>query len=267
MEGPSLFLAAEQLVPMIGYKIMEVVGNTKIGKERLLDKNILSIFSFGKYLFLQFDSFALRIHFLLWGSFQAIINGKKVTGDYPLKTRMPRLALVLKDSWVAFYSCSIRFVESANAKEECNFSIDIMSKQWKSTQAFSKLKKIPNTEIGDALLDQTIFAGVGNIIKNEVLVRAKTSPQHLIGDLSDYKLKKIIRITNKYVFEFYGWRKNFELKKHYIIYRQRTCKLCGSKVLRKRTGLRNRWSYICPACEISKQKKVTRQRRSKGCGC
>ena len=35
MEGPSLFLAAEQLAPLVGEKIELVEGNTKIGKERL----------------------------------------------------------------------------------------------------------------------------------------------------------------------------------------------------------------------------------------
>ncbi len=34
MEGPSLFLASEQLQPFTGKRILEVRGNTKIDKER-----------------------------------------------------------------------------------------------------------------------------------------------------------------------------------------------------------------------------------------
>ncbi|HRO68823.1 MAG TPA: hypothetical protein PK951_00545 [Chitinophagaceae bacterium] len=35
----------------------------------------------------------------------------------------------------------------------------------------------------DALLDQEIFSGVGNIIKNEVLYRIRVHPESLIGDI------------------------------------------------------------------------------------
>lgn len=86
MEGPSLALAAEQLKPFIKKKIKGITGNTKIGKERMLNQTILDIFSWGKHLVIQFDDFALRIHFMLFGSFEAIVKDKKVTGDYPRKT-------------------------------------------------------------------------------------------------------------------------------------------------------------------------------------
>lgn len=187
MEGPSLYLASEQLAPFIGREIKKVEGNTKIGKERLFGKKILSIFSYGKYLYFQFDTFALRVHFLLWGSFQASVNKKKVTGDYPKKVRIPRLAFKLLNGHIEMYSCSIRLIESSDAKELCDFSTDIMSASWDKKKALIKLKKSPKTEIADALLDQTIFTGVGNIIKNEVLLRAKTSPLRKIEELSTVK--------------------------------------------------------------------------------
>ncbi|PJD96296.1 MAG: hypothetical protein CK425_06290 [Parachlamydia sp.] len=55
MEGPSLFLAAEQLAPFIHQTIAEVSGNTKMGKERLLKQKVLGIFSWGNIL-----SFSLK---------------------------------------------------------------------------------------------------------------------------------------------------------------------------------------------------------------
>lgn len=80
MEGPSLFLAAEQLAPFAGQTIKEVSDNTKIEKERLIGKKVFSVFSYGKYLFFQMDTFALRVHFLLFGTFEVTINGKKSLG-------------------------------------------------------------------------------------------------------------------------------------------------------------------------------------------
>lgn len=249
MEGPSLFLAAELLAPFIGEQIDEVGGNTKIGKERLLGKKILSIFSYGKYLFFQLDAFALRVHFLLFGSFEASVAGEKVTGDYPKKARMPRLHLTLKSGQIDLYSCSVKFIEHSNARQLCDFTTDIMSEAWDEKKALKKLKQCEDSEIADALLDQTIFAGVGNIIKNEVLLQAKILPTHKVKELSTAQLKQLILITRNFVFQFYQWRKNFELKKHYNIYRQGICKQCGNKVLRKKTGLRNRMGYVCLHCQ------------------
>lgn len=248
MEGPSLFLAAEQLAPFVGKKILSVLGNSKIGIERLKGERILDIFSYGKYLFFQFDTFALRIHFMLYGSFQAVVDHVKVTGDYPKKARAPRLALSLKNGEIEMYSCSVRFIEESDAKAQCDYSIDIMSDEWDGRKALAVVKKEKESEIADVLLDQTIFLGVGNIIKNEVLVREKVAPTRLIANISAAKLKKIVDLTREYVFQFYEWRKKFELRKHYLIYRQSLCKQCGSKVLRKKTGQRNRVSFICPKC-------------------
>ncbi len=249
MEGPSLFLAAEQLAPFTGKKILTVSGNTKQEKERLIGQRILSIFSHGKYLYFQMDTFALRVHFMLFGSFEATVNQLKVTGDYPKKAREPRLALSLKNGHIEMYSCSIQFIEEANAKELCDFTKDVMSQQWDEKKALAKLKKAPNSEISDMLLDQEIFMGVGNIIRNEVLLLAKISPIKIVSEITPLKLKKIVKLTQEYVFQFYEWRKNFELRKHYRVYRQSLCKDCGSKVIRKKTGVRNRMSYICSECQ------------------
>jgi len=249
MEGPSLYLAAEQLAPFVGQTIKKVSGNTKVGKERLLNKKILDIFSFGKTLIFQFDTFALRIHFMLFGSFEATVNKKKVTGDYPRKKRDPRLALQLKNGHIEMYSCSVRYLEEAHVKEQCDFSIDTMSEAWNEKECLQKMLEQPESEIADVLLDQSIFAGVGNIIKNEVLLLAKILPTRKVSELTNAKLKSLIKLVRHYVFQFYEWRKHFELRKHYQVYRQSVCKVCGGKVQRKKTGLRNRFSFICPHCE------------------
>lgn len=249
MEGPSLVLAAEQLRPFVGQKVKKVNGNTHTDKERLLKKEILAIFSYGKYLIFQFDTFAIKIHFLLWGTFEAIIEGKPVTGDYTKKGRTPRLSLFAKSGTIHMYNCSVVFVEDAQLKKQCDFTKDIMSSQWDDKQALRKMRADPASEIADVLLDQNIFMGVGNIIKNEVLLLAGVSPLRTVKQLSLAKLKKIIAITRAYVFQFYKWRKKFELRKHYKIYRQSLCKQCGSKVLRMKTGMRKRISYLCPVCQ------------------
>jgi endonuclease-8 len=249
LEGPSLYLAAEWLTPFVGKSILSVEGNTKIGKERLSGKKILDIFSWGKHLVFQFDVFALRIHFMLYGTFEATLKGKKVTGDYTKVNVTPRLRLIFEEGQIIFYSCSLKYLETSYARNLYDFSTDIMSSTWDSKKALKALKNHPDEEIADVLLDQTVFSGVGNIIKNEVLFLVKKKPTVLIKDMSNSLLRRIIKTTQEFSLQFYDWRKQFILKKHYRIYRKSLCPLCGKKICRKKTGKRARISFFCPKCQ------------------
>lgn len=248
MEGPSLLLASEQLVEFKGKKVQVVSGNSKIGIERLDDELVYDIFSWGKHLCFQFDTFALRVHFLLFGTFEAVVNGDSVTGDYK-RTHEPRLKLEFSNGEIAMFNCSIKVIETADLKSTYDFSVDIMSPHWDSNKALRHIKKYPDEEIGDVLLDQEIFSGVGNIIKNEVLSLAFVNPKTLINELNKEKLQEIVKITKEFSYQFYLWRKEFVLRKHLLIYRKSTCPHCLGKVIRVKTGKRQRWSYYCPVCQ------------------
>lgn len=250
MEGPSIFLAAEQLTPFISKTALEITGSTKkIEKERLLGKKIIDIFAWGKHLVFQFEDFALRVHFLLYGSFEASVNNQKVTGDYPSKNFKARLQLIFDNGEIDLYNCSLRYLESSQAKDLYDYSIDIMSPLWVGKKALEKLQNAPEDEIGDLLLDQTIFAGVGNIIKNEVLYLVKKPPTKPSKDLSLAKLKEIIKTAREFSQQFYQWRKIFVLSKHYQIYRKGTCPRCHGKISRIKTGQRKRISFFCRSCQ------------------
>ncbi len=249
MEGPSVYLAAEWLAPFVGRSVLAVEGNTRIGKERLRGKTVLAIFSWGKHLVFQFDDFALRVHFMLYGSFEAIVKDQKVTGDYSKKNVSSRLTLNFGGGEIILYSCSLKYLETSDARALYDFSTDIMCSAWDSKRAFEAMKNHQEEEIADVLLDQNIFGGVGNIIKNEVLFLVKRRPTTLVKNMSNPLLKKIIKTTQDFSVQFYEWRKQFVLKKHYRIYRKSFCSKCGEKICRKKTGKRERISFFCLKCQ------------------
>jgi len=248
MEGPSLFLAQEQLIVFKGKRIKVVSGNTKIGKERLLDKEVKDIFSWGKHLCFQFDEFAIRVHFLLFGTFEAVVNGKPVTGDYR-RSKEPRLKLEFSNGEISMFNCSIKLFDEKDLKNTYDFSVNIMSNTFDIKKALLQLRNNNDQEIADVLLDQDIFAGVGNMIKNEVLSLVFIHPQTLVKDLSDKKLKELIKVTKEFSYQFYLWRKEFLLLKHLKIHRKSVCPHCETKVIREKTGKKQRWSYYCPLCQ------------------
>jgi endonuclease-8 len=245
MEGPSLYLAAEQLKPFKKKKVLAVAGNTSIEKERMSGKEVRDIFAWGKHLVFQFDTFALRVHFLLFGTFEAQVDTVWVTGDYR-RTRTPRLSLTFNNGVIHIFNGSIKFIESPRAKQDYDFSIDIMSPKWDAAKTLKNMRTMPNEEIADVLLDQTIFAGVGNIIKNEVLFMMFVNPTEKIAAISPTKLKKIIIKTHTFSKQFFRWRKKFELVKHLKAHRKGVCPHCGKKMVREKTGKRMRWAYWCP---------------------
>ena len=186
---------------------------------------------------------------MLYGSFEATIKDKKVTGDYTKKNVSPRLSLFFENGQIIFYSCSIKYLETAHPRDLYDFSTDIMSSSWNPKKALKAVKSYQEDEIADVLLDQAIFSGVGNIIKNEVLFLVKRKPATLVKNMSDYLLRKIIKIAQQFSLQFYKWRKRFILKKHYRIYRKSVCPLCGGKISRKKTGKRERISFFCSKCQ------------------
>jgi endonuclease-8 len=248
MEGPSLFLAKEQLKPFKKKRVVSVSGNTTIEKGRFEGHIVKEIFSWGKHLLFQFDGFALKVHFLLFGTFSAALEGKSVTGDYK-KSRVPRLALSFENGQIELYNCSVRIIEHPRLKTTYNFAADIMSPTWDSGLAYRKMTNLRDEAIGDVLLDQDIFGGVGNIIKNETLSLARINAEEKVRDLSPLKRKRIVALARLFSKQFYKWRKQFVLRRNLKIHRKAVCPHCGGKVTHRKTGKRHRWSHYCPVCQ------------------
>jgi endonuclease VIII len=248
VDGPSLHLAAEQLQPFVGKRIRSVSGNSKIGVERLSRLTVRSIFAWGKHLVFQFDDFALRVHFMLWGTFAATVDGASVTGDYR-RAGPPRLVLTFSNGEITMWAASIRFVEDADARATYDFTADIMAPEWNAKAAFRKARAFARSEIADVLLDQDIFAGVGNIIKNEVLFRTRVSPFTKVQRISDRKRHEIVSDARTFSFRFLELRKTFSLRRTLDVYGRSICSRCGGKIGRRVHGRRERRSFFCMRCQ------------------
>lgn len=238
-EGPSLVIAKEEMTPFIGKKIIAVSGNTKTDKERVLNKKLLDIKTWGKHLLFCFDGFTIRIHFLMFGKY--LVNAKRI-GD-------PRLSMQFKTGEINLYTCSVKFIDEP-PDEIYDWSADVLSDVWDSKAAKKKLKAIPNTMVTDALLDQTIFAGVGNIIKNEVLYRIKVHPKSKVGALPAKQLNDLIKEARNYSFDFLKWKKEYTLRKHWLAHTKKTCSRDGDKIVKEYLGKTQRRTFFCNTCQV-----------------
>jgi endonuclease VIII len=239
MEGPSLLILKESLKLFKRKKIINASGSTtKIDPAMLIGEKILDFKSYGKHFLIVFKTFSLRIHFLMFGSYR--INEKKEA--------TPRLHLEFEKGELNFYTCSVLRIDQ-ELGEVYDWSSDVLNDTWNPGKARKKIRKAPDATVSDVLLDQTIFAGVGNIIKNEVLFRIRIHPETTIKALPPRKLTELINEARNYSFDFYKWKKMFQLKKHWLIYTKRKCPQCKGVVTKKYTGKTMRRSFFCGNCQ------------------
>lgn len=238
-EGPSIVILKEAVAEFKGRKVTEVSGNTKHDFSKLEGKKITDFKSFGKNFFICFGKkLSVRIHFMLFGTYR--VNERKETPA--------RLSLTCNKGEIHFYACSVHLVEE-DLDELYDWTADVMNEDWDAAKAKKKLKAVPETLVVDALLDQNIFAGVGNIIKNEVLYRIRVHPINKIGDLPPKKLTEMIKQARIYSFDFLEWKKQYVLKKNWLAHTKRTCSRDGEKLVKEYLGKTNRRTFYCNKCQ------------------
>ena len=241
-EGPSIVILKEQIVPLIrGKKIIKVAGNAKFEKKQLAGKTLKDIRSWGKQLFLCFPGITVRIHFLLFGTYNI---DEHIKPDKSL-----RLALFTTKHSVYFYTCSVTALPE-NIESLYDWEADVMSDEWNPLKARKKLKEMPRMMVCDALLDQQVFSGVGNIIKNEVLYRLKLHPETRIKNIPPRLLSSLVKEARKYSFDFLKWKKEFTLKKHWLAHTKKTCARCHGPITKKYCGNTKRRTFFCTNCQV-----------------
>lgn len=69
-EGPTIYLMKEDLQKFVGEKVISVSGNAEMDKEELINKKLKEIRLYGKQTYLIFDKVSVRIHLLMFGSYE-----------------------------------------------------------------------------------------------------------------------------------------------------------------------------------------------------
>ncbi len=101
--------------------------------------------------------------------------------------------------------------------------------------------------VGEALLDQRLVAGIGNLWKAEALWAARVSPWRKLADVSDPELLEVLHEAERQM------RSSLEHGKGRGrgAYRRvgRPCSRCGTTIRSRGQGDDNRIAYWCPECQ------------------
>ena len=135
-----------------------------------------------------------------------------------------RIVLEARDSTVS----GIVSARTARSKLDRMACRDSCSSSFDARQVFAVLRDAgaadPTLMICDALLNQDLFPGVGNIIKVESLHRGKVDPRTPVRTMSDGEIRRVVLHCRKYSM---GWLEQGRAPTK-LVYNQTTCGTCNN---------------------------------------
>jgi endonuclease-8 len=111
----------------------------------------------------------------------------------------------------------------------------------------------PTTTIGEALLDQRIASGIGNVYKSEALFAERVDPTLRVAELAPDRRRAVFARAHRQLRENLargGPRRT--VPQGLAVYGRagRPCRVCGTRVVRiVQGGERPRSTYYCPTCQ------------------
>lgn len=241
MEGPTLVILKESAQMFIGKPIVAAGGSSRIDWDRITGQKITRLQTWGKHFLIVLEDASIRIHYLMFGNYY--LNSR-----HPEKS--PKMALEFENGEWNNYNCAAKLLETRDLDALYDWSTDVMQDAWDAGAAERKLKANPHWLVSDALLDQSVFSGVGNIIKNEVLYRIRVHPESTVGALPQPQLADLIREARDYSFDFYHWKKENTLRQHWLAHTKKQCTRCDLPLVKQHTGVNPRRSFFCPNCQV-----------------
>lgn len=221
----------------------------------LAGRVVKEVRSVGKHLFIRFADVSLHNHLGMDGSW----------GLYDPRRRAPvnhRTRVILETADTLVLGQSLVELALVRANEEGrlvgHLGPDLLDPDWSpdhAAEAVSRLTRDPGRELGLALLDQTVMAGVGNVYKSELCFLLGVSPWSPVSAMDPEKVvttarELLQRNALRPVRNTTGDPRRG--RETWVYGRQRTgCLRCGGRVVvaNQGPGTRERVTYRCPACQ------------------
>jgi endonuclease VIII len=113
----------------------------------------------------------------------------------------------------------------------------------------------PGTELGDALLDQRIASGIGNVYKSEVCFLHGLDPFTPLVDVPPEVLRRILETSHRLLVANLQSTRRVTYRGGVAVYGRRgqECLRCGSVIRMRRQGEMARSTYWCPTCQPARR--------------
>ena len=241
-EGDSLHRAARKLQMLVGEQVAVETPHPRAAAERVAERldgrRLLGVEAIGKNLLLSFEGgLVLRSHLRMSGRWQVVERGASRHGK-------PWLVLTGEEREALLWNGPVLELTSRATRR---LGPDILAEPPDLAAMVANLRRAqPSRELGDALLDQRLVAGIGNVWKAEALWRAQLSPWLGLGEASDEELERVLVEASRLMRASLDRGRNER-----AVYRKagRPCPRCGERIRSRGQGDDNRTAYWCPGCQ------------------
>lgn len=274
-EGDTIFRAARRLQQALAGKTVThfetaLAQLARIDRdEPLAGRSVASVSSLGKHLLIEFSGdLILRTHMRMNGSWHLYRPGER--------WRLPRADMRVVVSTAEFVAVGFNIpvaefhtTESlARQKDIRAIGPDLLGQELDPSAALERLRSRPSLSIAEALLNQRLVAGIGNVFKSEVLFSCGIDPFASVASLSDQSLLDLVRTGQKLmalnvrdshsggITTYIGFRRTTgrsDPAERLWVYgrRGKPCRKCGTAIGYRKQGLDARSTYWCPQCQKS----------------
>jgi endonuclease-8 len=242
-EGDSLHRAARRLQVLVGERVSVETPHPRAAAERIAERldgrRLESVEAVGKNLLLSFEGgLVLRSHLRMSGRWQVRARGARALVGQPwLVLQAPEHEAVLWNGPVL----------ELTGRAVRRLGPDILAEPPDLARMIQNLRhEHSGREVGDALLDQRLVAGIGNLWKAEALWRARVSPWAPLGELDDEALERVLGEAASLMRASVGGTRGAR-----AVYRRagRPCPRCGEPIRSRGQGDDNRTAYWCARCQ------------------
>lgn len=202
----------------------------------------------GKHLMMHFDEgLVLHSHLGMKGAWHIYSRGER----WRKPAAWSWLALTgERAEAVNFGGTSMRIVREAELRRDprlARLGPDILAPDMTSEAAAAALRRAgPDAELGDAMLDQTLVCGIGNIFKSEGCWRARVDPWRRLGDVDDSELTATAGAARDLMLAAVDSGRQPKR-----VYKRAgmPCPRCRSRIKSRGQGDSARTTYWCPSCQ------------------
>lgn len=258
-EGDTVYLAAKRLAAALSGRRLSrgELRHPRLAEHDLSGLTVLDVRSVGKHLFIRFDDGrSLHTHFRMDGSWHLYRPGQR----WQRPSHQVRAVLTTQERVaVGFLLHDMELLPTqAEHRLVGHLGPDLLNPQWDENDAEAAARRLhghPEVELGLALLDQQIMAGVGNLYKTEMCFLLGVSPWIPVREVAPAAVVALARrllLANADRPEQSTTGELGRGRQHWVYERGgRPCRRCGERVIRavQGTGVHARNTCYCPHCQ------------------
>ena len=271
-EGDTIFRAARRLhAALAGQTVTRFESVfpalTRVDVDRPLRGRVVdSVTARGKHLLMMFSGdLILHTHLRMNGSWQIYQPGERS------RRSMQHTRIVLETDRAIAVAFNLTIAEFLTAKSMARhpqlraLGPDLLDPTFDAVESLRRLRSCDTAPIGEALLNQRAVAGVGNVLKSEILFVAGVNPFATVEQLADTELERILAVSVKLLSMnvppeeqagrsmVFGrrTRNSLDPSARLWVYGRagRPCRKCGRPIQQRKTGIDARVTYWCPGCQ------------------